>query len=342
MTDILTVGTATRDVFLRSDLFKVVHDPMHLARIGFPTGEAECFALGAKIEVEKPVFTIGGGATNAAVTFARQGFKTMCAAKVGEDQIGRDVEKDLLGEKIKPLLFKDKGKGTAYSVALLSPGGERTILSYRGASQDITDGELSLVREKPKFVYIVPGRIPFNVIFRFSKTMKKAGARLAVNLSAFYLELGLAKISSLLGLMDVVIVNKDEASLLTRVPLKQEDKIFRIFDEHVDGLAVMTDGANGVSVSNGQTVFQAGVFPKKDIIDRTGAGDAFGSGFVSALLRVGSGKQFSDVVIENAIRLGSANATSVIEYIGAQKGILTVRGFESSRWKRLPVMKRTL
>jgi len=53
MFDVIAIGTATRDVFLISPLFKVLRDPKHLEKIGFKTGEAQCFALGAKVEVKK-------------------------------------------------------------------------------------------------------------------------------------------------------------------------------------------------------------------------------------------------------------------------------------------------
>jgi sugar/nucleoside kinase (ribokinase family) len=341
MIDVITVGTATRDVFLRSDLFRMIRDPEHLKKLGFPMGEAECFALGGKIDIEKPVFTIGGGATNAAVTFARQGFKTMCVAKVGEDLTGRLVEQDLVRENIRPALFKDKKNGTGYSTLLLSPQGERTALVYRGASQDITEKELSSLTENARFVYIVPGKIPFTVILDFAKRAKKSGACVAINPSGFYLEMGLEKLSPLFNLMDVVLLNKDEASKLTETPIKKEDKIFQIFYEHITGIAIMSDGANGVSISNGHTVFQAAVFSQKEIVDRTGAGDAFGSGFVAGLLR-SQKAGFSNEDIEFGIRLGSANATSVIEYIGAQEGILTAKDFANPRWKYLPITKRTI
>jgi len=78
MYDVITIGTATQDVFLKSRDFKVLKDER------FITGQAECFALGAKIEVPDIFFTTGGGATNAAVTFARQVLKLPQFAKWGK------------------------------------------------------------------------------------------------------------------------------------------------------------------------------------------------------------------------------------------------------------------
>jgi len=80
--DVITIGTATRDCFLQSPDFKVIRSSR------FVTGQAECFALGSKIEVPFIIFTTGGGAANAAVTFARQGLKAGCLAKIGKDLAG--------------------------------------------------------------------------------------------------------------------------------------------------------------------------------------------------------------------------------------------------------------
>src|SRR3989344_4010604 len=108
MFDVITIGTVTRDVFLTSPLFKVLRDQAHLEKIGFKTGEAECFALGSKIEVKKPVMTIGGGAANAAVTFSRQGFRTAAVLKIGDDESGDAIIKHLKKEKVAPLAVRDK------------------------------------------------------------------------------------------------------------------------------------------------------------------------------------------------------------------------------------------
>lgn len=73
MHSVLTIGTATRDVFVTSDAFQVLKDPAHLKNIGFPTGEAQCFVLGAKVPVQRLEYAVGGGAANAAVAFSRLG-----------------------------------------------------------------------------------------------------------------------------------------------------------------------------------------------------------------------------------------------------------------------------
>ncbi|MEK7627405.1 MAG: PfkB family carbohydrate kinase, partial [Patescibacteria group bacterium] len=108
--------------------------------------------------------------------------------------------------------------------------------------------------------------------------------------------------------------------------------------------AVMTDGPNGVWVSDGKIIYKSGIYKEKKIVDRTGAGDAFGSGFLAGLLRkseVGV-KTFSPEAIEYAIKLGSANATSVVEHIGAKNIILTQEDFKDKRWDNLEIKRENI
>jgi len=339
MFDVVTIGTATRDVFVESDLFKIVRDPAHLERLGFPTGEAQCFALGGKIEIGRPTLSFGGGATNAAVTFRRQGFRTAAVAKIGDDENGSAVFGNMKAHGITSFMPKDKKEGSAYSVILLSPSGERTILSYRGASEDLKINEVPVSKIKAKAAYIVPGRIDFKVIYGLASALKKKGSFIAMNPSSHYLEMGAKRLAPLLKITDVITLNREEAAALTGEKFEHEARIFKAFESLMPGIAVMTDGPNGVLVSNGRNIFSAGVYKEKRIMNRTGAGDAFGSGFVAGLLKHGElSRTASDDAILHAMKLASANATSVVEHMGAQKGILTAREFTSQpRWKALKI-----
>ena len=142
----------------------------------------------------------------------------------------------------------------------------------------------------------------------------------------------------------VLFLNEGEAATLTGIPFENGKEVFKKLDDMMPGIAVVTDGANGVKVSDGKLLYSAGIFREKKIVDRTGAGDAFGSGFVAGLLHrnwsIVNG-QTSDV--EYAIRLASANATSNVEYIGATAGLLTKSKFEKDpRWQDFPIKVRNI
>jgi len=323
--DVVTVGSATRDVFLESPFFKVVKDPQHLKNMGFPTGEAQCFAMGAKLNVEDVHVLTGGGATNAAVTFARQGLKTGCLMTLGEDIGAQQVIDELKNEKVTPIPTYSKKLKTSYSAILLSRGGERTILNYRGASGLMKAKDIPFSKIQTRGVYVSPGVIEFSTIKEIIKRFKAQGALIAMNPSSHYLAMG-KKLHPLLKEIDVIILNREEAAELTGVSYENEKNIFTRFDELVPGLAVMTEGPKGVMVSDGQRIFRAGIYKEKRTEDRTGAGDAFGSGFVSALLQhrvtPKNVQNVKEEVIKEAIELASANATSVVEQMGAKPGIL--------------------
>ena len=107
------------------------------------------------------------------------------------------------------------------------------------------------------------------------------------------------------------------------------------------GINVITDARNGLWVSDGKYLYKTGIYKEKAIIDRTGAGDAFASGFVAGVIRqlTTNNQQLLTLTTKNikyAIKLGSANATSKVEGIGAKYGLLTKKQFETQkRWKKL-------
>ncbi|HEX3082494.1 MAG TPA: PfkB family carbohydrate kinase, partial [Candidatus Saccharimonadia bacterium] len=97
--------------------------------------------------------------------------------------------------------------------------------------------------------------------------------------------------------------------------------------ELADGICPYVVGTNGpagsYAVHEGK-LYQAGSYQKVKVVDRLGAGDAFGSGFVAALAK--------GLAIEDALTLGSANATGVVAQIGAKTGIL-----RTGRVKRMKI-----
>ncbi len=341
MFDVITIGTATRDVFLRSPLFTNIKDPKHFKKMGIISGEATCFALGSKIGIEEPVAEIGGAAVNAAITFSKQGFKTAALFKIGDDETGKSIIQKLKTEKIANLGVVDKKIKTAYSAILLSPDGERTILTYRGASEAIKEKEIPFHKLKSKWAYISPSQMNFNLVKKIIDRFHKQKTFIALNPSSLMIKIGVKKLFPVLKKIKVLILNREEASYLTGINYDKKERIFRKLNEAVGGIFLMTDGKNGAWVSDNKNLYQATAFKPSKAIDETGSGDAFGSGFVAGLMRKNEECRknlCNRGNIEYAVRLASANAASNIEQIGAQTGILTRKEFKQNRkWKKLPI-----
>jgi ribokinase len=138
-----------------------------------------------------------------------------------------------------------------------------------------------------------------------------------------------------------LVLNEGEAAELTGISFEKEQEVFADLDARVPGIVAVTGGKKGVRVSDGAHIYKAGVFKEERVEDRTGAGDAFGSGFVAGLLQTQEECKKGACNPDNiahAIRLASANATSVIEQVGATPGTLTKEAFETDpRWKKLDI-----
>jgi len=343
MFDIITIGTAAKDVFLKLPGARIIRDKKELEHLHISIAEAICLPFGSKMEVEELISAIGGGAVNAAVTFSRQGFKTAAVFKIGGDFFGKEIISSLKKENIKIFSSEDKKNPTDYSTVIIGQNGDRTILVHRGASGNLQKKDIPSL--KTKWLYIAPSNIPFSVINSVVSEAKKKGVMVAMNPSRFYLKIGLETLKPLLNKINVIIVNREEASILTGVSYNDEKAIFHKFDELINGVAVMTEGKNGGVVSDCCHIWRYGIFSNEKIIDATGAGDAFGSGFIAGLIKSGEECQKNachSLNIEYAIRLGLANAASVVEKIGAEAGILTAEQFKSSRWRSVNIKTATL
>lgn len=341
MFDVISIGTATRDVFLRSPLFKVFQDPGHLEKLGFPTGEAQCFALGSKIDIDEITLASGGGANNTAITFGRQGLKTAALLTVGDDASADEVLASLKRERVKAIPIRHKQSRTSYSTILLSQNGERTILSYRDARQNLRKEDVPFGHLKAKWAYLAPGTIDFETVRAVVDHLANHETLVAINPSSHFIRFGLERTRLVLERVKILILNREEGALLTGIPFDRERDIFKKLGEIVKGIVVMTDGANGSLVSDGVNLYRAGTFRERRIVDRTGAGDAFGSGFIAGLVHTKELCKDGACGVDNiryALRLASANGTATVECVGATCGLLTRKQFESdARWKELPI-----
>lgn len=305
MYDVLTIGSATRDVFLVSDEFQLIKSKK------FFTGVGECVSLGSKIEAQQVHVTTGGGATNAAVTFANLGFNTATVSRVGTDRVGDAVLQELEDSGVETkLITRAKGQ-TGHSVLLTTSSGERSVLVYRGVSKTFSAKDLPARGAKAKWLYLTSLGGNMRVASSFIKRAAKQKTNIAWNPGGGELKHGLGAFKQLLPHLRVLNMNLEEAQKLTGT--KSIDKMLRMLGEH-GTIVIITDGSHGTHAFQEGKRFFAGT-RRVPVVSRTGAGDAFGSGFVSGLIKTGDVKQ--------ALAIGTINAESVIGSLGAKRGLLT-------------------
>lgn len=335
MFDVITIGGATQDVFLRCDNAQVIRQSDARREKAWLA-----FDYGAKLPIEQLAFNVGGGATNTAVTFTNLELNTACLVKVGHDGAGDQVIQALQQAGIDTSLVVQAEGQTGYSVILTSYEGERSILAFRGLNRELASAELDWERLKQtRWFFISSLSGPSDALLEPLLDFAQANnIRVAFNPGNRQLERGLERMRELLTRVDLLFVNKEEASRLTGIELvKPPEEHLRLGPQHpvrpaymydldaqfkalagtVKTAVVITDGKRGTQLSDGKQVIAMSVFPV-EVADVLGAGDAFGSAFTA-------GWDLTQDLNE-ALKWGGANAAGAVTIPGAHTGLLTRTG----------------
>ncbi|MBI4434047.1 carbohydrate kinase family protein [Candidatus Uhrbacteria bacterium] len=314
MYDVITIGSATEDVFLRSTAWEVKADATS------PTGFDQCLPLGAKIPIDDLHVTTGGGATNAAVTFGRLGgLRTACVCRIGaDDTSGRAVLADFRRDHVAATFVQhDRKLRTGFSLILLSGSGERTILTHRGASHAISGSMIPWPKLRARWFYITSLAGNLNLFRRILVHAHRIGAQVAWNPGGAELAAGWERLAPLARRCAIFNVNREEAVALTHGDTHDFPGMLRTLrgtDPSPAPIVLITDGAQGAHAHDGVSTWY---IASRDLpaVNTTGAGDAFGSAFALGRIRNAS--------IPDALRLALANAEGVITHMGAKTGILS-------------------
>lgn len=328
MFDVITVGSATIDVFAKtekSELIKILTKNSEQDLLAYP--------VGSKILIDELAFLTGGGGTNTAVAFARLGLKTAFLNTLGKDESGQQILKELKKEKV-TFIGTLSTKMTNYSIVLDSIEHDRTILVYKGASSDFRFNMVNKRKLKTKWFYLCSLVETFKELEHIVCYAESQGIKTAFNPSEYLVQKGKVYLSKVLSNIDVLIFNKEEAKILLK---KQEDEIPLLMKELFSlgpQIIVITDGKNGAYCSDQKNLYT--ILPRKiHVVETTGAGDAFASSFITGII------QKND--IEFSLKLAQANAESVIQHYGAKNILLAWKSaIASIKKNRYVVLKKKL
>lgn len=316
---VISIGAAVQDVILRGRIFE--------PHRGDDGEKIEEFSLGSKNEVEAITHSTGGGATNASVTFARQGLHSFYMGKIGDDVPGKVVMDTLRQDNVDTsLVSQSKDLGTGFSAILLSPNGERTVLTYRGASSDYHLKESDFFNQTADWLYVSSLSGDVAALRTIVAYAQKHDIKLAANPGKGELK-EKKLLRELLPAFSILSLNKEEMATLFS---GETAKDLAVQAAKQVPLVLVTDGPKGAYACDGTKVYKAGVYEDVPVIDRLGAGDAFTSGFVASIAR--------GETVEQALTLASANSTSVVGQIGSKAGIL----HHSARLHDMPIQVTAL
>ena len=314
MLDILCIGDSKVDIFIRI--------PETNPHFRFDKEKNQLLiTLGEKINVDRYVVTIGGNATNTAVGISRLGFNAGIYAEIGKDEFSQKILNKLKAENINTdlLLQNDKEK-TSLSV-ILTYNGERTILSeHIERDHNFVFGGL-----ETKFIYLTSlGKIWEKAYEKTLEFVTKNNLKLTFNPGTLQIEKRDKLIMDIVERCDFLFVNKQEAEELLygrELGLNPNDEkgfikklLFGLKSLGVKNV-IITDSSKGSYVQDEKNdVYYLGIL-EVDVVEKTGAGDAYTGGFLAAVMK--------GLSIQEAMVWGTIEAFGVIQKIGAQEGLMT-------------------
>jgi 2-dehydro-3-deoxygluconokinase len=308
--DLLSIGDATIDTFMTP----IESETM----CKLDTKECLiCFSYGDKIPVKNLEISIGGNAGNNAVGVERLGVNSAIVLTLGDDNIGNLIIEKLKKEGV-DLTYVIQQPGTMSNTStVINYSGERTIFVYHAPRSY----EFPVALPVTPWVYLTSMGESFKPFYNhmIEWLTKNPGVKMAFNPGSWQLRDGYESIKDIMSLTYMIYVNREEAEKLTSFGRSEgkDREILIALQKLGPKVCIITDGAAGALAYdsvNGKFL-KVAVLPV-DAYERTGAGDAFGSGSLSAIIH---GR-----TLEEALLWGTVNSASVIGYTGPQKGLLKI------------------
>jgi sugar/nucleoside kinase (ribokinase family) len=307
--DVLSVGDVVTDAFI-----KLIDTEAKVEKTD--KGPMLSMAYGTKLPFDHvEVVEAVGNAANASVAFARLGLNSGLVANVGADQPGRDIisalEKNGVDSRF---VHINTGHKSNYHYVLWYKE-ERTIL-IKHEEYDYHWPRFRVI-DIPRWIYfssISEHAMEYHDLIS-AWLESHPSVKLAFQPGTFQIEAGTKRLKKIYEHSEVLAVNREEA---TTISSGDHHDINDLFDKlHALGpkVVLISDGHAGAYVSDGQKRWKMPIYPDpKPPFERTGAGDAFTSTFVAALVKGAD--------VESALLWAPINSMSVVQKVGAQAGLL--------------------
>ncbi len=306
--DIIAIGDTVTDAFIR----------LKEARVNCNIDNTSCqicMKFGDKIPFESSTVVAGvGNSANAAVSAGRLGLKTALVTDLGHDRYADEAIQALEKSNVDTThVRKHKNMKTNYHYVLWY-GSERTIL----VNHEEYPYTLPRFSKNPSWVYLSSlGANSYEYHLSITKWLEaNPDIKLVFQPGTFQMSLGLEKLKDLYKRTNLFFCNREEAQRILGIEEPDIKKLMARMREQGPKIVVITDGPDGAYAFDGDKAYFMPTYPDpKEPLERTGAGDAFSSTFAAAIVK---GK-----TLEEALIWGPVNSASVVQDIGAQKGLLT-------------------
>lgn len=308
--DFVAVGDITIDAFIQ-----LCEKDAHVSEEPETGRKTLSMSFGDKLPYkEVTIVNAVGNSPNAAVSAHRLGLKSALVTNLGHDRYGTDCLNQLRHEQVATDFVKvHEDKRTNYHY-VLRYGAERTILINHEEYPYV----LPDFAAPPRFIYfssVGENGVSFHHdIARY--VQQHPETKLVFQPGTFQIKLGFETLKDLYAVTEIFFCNKEEAQRILETNERDVPTLVRQFAQKGPRIPVITDGPHGAYALDGGDVWHMPMYPDPaPPVDRTGAGDSFSSTFTAA---IALGHD-----VKTALSWGPVNSMSVVQHIGAQKGLLT-------------------
>ena len=307
--DIIALGDCVVDTFIALAEAKVVWDKDH-------EHGTLSMAFGEKIPYQSYNVVNGvGNPANVAVGAARLGLKTAFLSAIGDDQPGRAILELYRREKLATEFIKINRSVPTNQHFVLNFEAERTILVKHNEFAYVDPIQLGGKTDWLYFSSLGPHSLPFHEkIVKYLK--RNPNVRMGFNPNTYQLRFGTQKLKEIYAHTHVLFLNREEAEDVVGTKKADIQPLFDGLHKLGPKIVVITDGPAGAYASDGTGRWFMPPYPDpKKPISRTGAGDAFSTGFFSALIY--------GLPVHEALRWAPIESMHVVQFFGAQTGLLS-------------------
>jgi sugar/nucleoside kinase (ribokinase family) len=311
--DVLGLGNAIVDVISTADDDFLLAQGLHkgtMTLIDEARAEALYQAMGPASVVS------GGSAANTIIGAASLGCSAAFIGKLKSDESGAAFAHDIRAAKVSySTAFAKDGPATARCLVLVTPDGQRTMSTFLGASQNLTEKDVDEETVKEAAIVYLEGYLwdppaAKAAFVKAAKIARAAGRRVALTLSdSFCVDRYRDEFLGLIRSGTVQIVFANESELHSLYQTADFDTAARLLHRE-NVLGVITRSERGSIIISGGESVTVPAYPVEQVVDTTGAGDLFAAGFLAGLTKNKS--------LETCARLGALAAAEIIQHIGAR------------------------
>ncbi|MGV9199964.1 MAG: carbohydrate kinase family protein [Promethearchaeia archaeon] len=265
----------------------------------------------------------GGAAANTAHACAKLGLKTAFLGKIGKnDQFGKKITSDFekIGVFIDLLKISNRyGTGSAY--VAVDPQGDRRIYAHSGAADKLSEKDIKLEEISRTNLLYLSSLKNISPFVKAGKIGKKNNIRVILNPGMLIIEQGLSAIKGLFKVLDILIISRREFETLLEIEKIKKDDLLResrkLFELGIKFIIITMGSQGSILLQKGRQK-KLPPPPVKNVIDTTGAGDAFSAGVICQL---NSKLELSWENLLICVKMGNYVASHCIQNFGARNGI---------------------